>query len=125
MPIWATQKLPISEWGAVQFRLAVAQLEMRLALHLAMLRWPAPLDQPDDVYILLPDETLMQRFPGFTQIAENEIPEGVSMLLGEKLGFAKRFPETAAKIRPDLNGVDDGIWTQGQEPDVSGNFADR
>lgn len=98
MPVWITKKLPVSEWGAVHFRLDVAQQQMRSSLHVAMLRGPGEIGQPDNVFILLPDETLMDRFPGFSPITENDIPKGVSMLIGTETGFAKRFPEVAAKL---------------------------
>ena len=82
----------------MQFRLDVAQQQMRSSLHVAMLRRAGEVGQPDDVFILLPDETLRDRFPGFTPITENDIPHGVSMLIGTETGFAKRFPDVAAKF---------------------------
>lgn len=71
---------------------------MRSSLHVAMLRSPGEIDQPDDVFILLPDETLMNRFPGFAPITENDIPQGISMLIGTETGFAKRFPDSAEGV---------------------------
>ena len=102
MPVWITKKAPISEWGRLQFRLIVAQQEMVSSLHLAMLVRHSGLDHPDDVVILLPDDSLRELFPGFIVIAESDIPEGMKLLVGTASTFSKRFPEIAAKLKPDV-----------------------
>ena len=99
MPVWITKKLRIAEWGATQFRVELVQHEMGTPLHLAMLRRQGNLDQPDDVYIVLPDERLMERFPDFVPIAESDIPHGLTMLVGTGSVFAKRFPDLAKRLK--------------------------
>jgi hypothetical protein len=101
MPVWATKKLPISEWGSVQFRVLVLQQELKLPLHLAMLCRPAGFRQIDDVFIVLPDTSMMERFPGFAEIAEADLPEGMEVLVSAGPEFERRFPQVAAKLRRD------------------------
>jgi hypothetical protein len=98
MSVWITDRLPISAWGAVQFRVMLVQQEMRMPLHLAMLVRSGALGEPDDVFVLLPDASLAARFPGFVEIGEAAIPSSLRMLVGPASGFEKRFPEIAAKI---------------------------
>jgi hypothetical protein len=98
MPKWITKKLPFSQWGAVQFRVEIARQEFGQPLHLALLVKSGDLNQPDDVFVLVPDESLKTRFPGFSDIAEHEIPTGLTLLVGPDV-FAKRFPDVAAKLR--------------------------
>jgi hypothetical protein len=101
MPVWITKKLPISEWGGVQFRVLVLQQELKSPLHLAMLYRPTGFRELDDVFIVLPDIGLMARFPGFAEIAEADIPDGVQMLVSVGPEFEQRFPQVAARIRRD------------------------
>ena len=99
MPIWITKKLPTVEWGPVQFRVLVLQQELKSPLHLAMLFRPTGFRELDDIFIVLPDATLLTRFSGFTEILEGNIPQDVRMLVGKRPEFDKRFPEVAAKLR--------------------------
>jgi hypothetical protein len=101
MPIWITKKSPISEWGPIQFRMIMAQQEMPSSLHLAMLVSTGAQDQPDDVVILLPDDSLRSQFPGFTDISEGDVPAGMKLLVGTASSFKRRFPEIAATLDPD------------------------
>jgi hypothetical protein len=98
MPTWITKKLPIGEWGSVQFRMIMAQQEMSSSLHLAMLVSPRAQGQLYDVVILLPDDSLRSQFPGFTDISESDVPAGMKLLVGEASSFKKRFPEIAATL---------------------------
>ena len=101
MPIWITKKLPITEWGTVQFRVLVLQQELKSPLHLVMLFRPTGFRELDDVFIVLPDATLMTRFSGFTEILEENIPHDVRMLVGTRPEFEKRFPQVAVKLHRD------------------------
>ena len=101
MPIWISKRLPIAEWGALQFRVLVLQHELKSPLHLAMLFRPTGFRELDEVFIVLPDATLMTRFAGFIEILEEEIPHDVRMLVGAKPEFEKRFPQVAAKLYRD------------------------
>ena len=98
MAIWITKKLPIVEWGPVQFRVLVLRQELKFPLHLAMLFRPTGFRELDDVFIVLPDATLMTRFSGFAEILEENIPHDVRMLVGTRPEFDKRFPHVAAKL---------------------------
>ena len=98
MPTWITNKLPIVEWGPVQFRVLVLQQELKSSLHLAMLFRPTGFRELDDVFIVLPDATFLTRFSGFTEILEENIPHNVRMLVGKRPEFDKRFPQVAAKL---------------------------
>ena len=101
MPVWITKKLPISEWGGVQYRVLVLQQELKSPLHLAMLFRPTGFRELDDVFIVLPDAGLRSRFPRFVEIAEADIPQGVRMLVSAGRDFERRFPRVAAKLRRD------------------------
>ena len=101
MPVWITKKLPIWEWGGVQFRVLVLQQELQSPLHLAMLFRPTGFRELDDVFIVLPESGLTARFPGFVEIAEADIPAGVQMLVSAGPEFERRFPDIAAKLRRD------------------------
>jgi hypothetical protein len=98
MSVWITKKLRIAGWGAVQFRLIVLQQEMRSALHLAMLVRRSKVGQFDNVFILLPDQGLMDQFPGFIRVDESSLPEGLTLLVGPPSDFEKLFPAVAAKV---------------------------
>ena len=99
MPTWITNKLPIVEWGPVQFRVLVLQQELKSPLHLAMLFRPTGFRELDDVFIVLPDPILKTRFSGFTEIVEENIPHDVRMLVGTRPEFDKRFPQVAMKLQ--------------------------
>ncbi len=98
MAIWITKKLPIAEWGAVQFRVLVLQKELKSSLHLAMLFRPTGFRELDDVFIVLSDAAQIARFPGFSEIPEADIPDGVRMLVSAGPEFEKRFPQIALKL---------------------------
>ena len=98
MPVWITKKLPIAEWGSVQFRLMMAQYEIKSSLQLAMLIRSGGIGNPDDVYLLIPDESVSKLFPGFSPISENRIPNGLKMVMGVESELRRMFPEIAAKI---------------------------
>ena len=98
MPIWLTKKLPPSKWGAIQFRASLLESEAGTRLHFAMLVKRRPLGEPDDVFILLPDDGLTAHFPGFATIDATALPDGLRMLIGSEAAIAKRFPELAPKL---------------------------
>jgi hypothetical protein len=62
MALWLSKRAPIGEWGGIQFRLILAQQESKSQLHYAMLARTGPLGEPDDVFILLPDDGPRDRF---------------------------------------------------------------
>jgi hypothetical protein len=101
MAVWINKKLPIAEWGAVQFRVLLLQQELKSPLHLAMLFQPTGLRELDDVFIVLPGANLTTRFPGFSEIMEENIPNNVRMLVGARPEFGKRFPQVALKLQRD------------------------
>ena len=98
MPTWMTQKLPIGQWGAIQYRVEVVRQELGEPLHLTLLVKRGNLGQPDDVFLMVPDDSLNAKFPGFSDIAESDIPSGLTMLVGPD-AFNKLFPEIAAKLQ--------------------------
>jgi hypothetical protein len=53
----------------------------------------------DDVYIGLPEATLLSSFPGFAEIQQSELPDYLSTLILREDGFRERFPDIAAKRR--------------------------
>src|SRR5258708_3388736 len=99
----------ISRWSKVvnsenissNFVLHKILAEHNSPLHLAMLFGPAGFRELDDVFIVLPDATLMTRFSGFTETLEENIPHDVRMLVGARPEFDKRFPQVAVKLHRD------------------------
>jgi len=100
MPIWLTKQMRIIAWGATQFRVMSAQHQSGSLLQLAMLRRRGELGCPDDIFILLPDESLKDRFPGFEEVSQNDVPAGLRLLVGTELDVVARFPDVAAKLLP-------------------------
>jgi hypothetical protein len=99
MACWLTQKLRIAEWGAIQFRVDMLRHTLDGPLHLAMLIRRGVFEEPDEVFVLVPDGSLMSKFPGFAEIDEKLIPTGLDLIIGPEIEFEKRFPEIAAKLR--------------------------
>jgi hypothetical protein len=97
MAVWLKNGLTIAEWGAVQFRLIVLQHETRKQM--AMLVHANASGKTDDVFVALPDDELTAKFPDFTAIAQADIPNGVTLLVGADNGFAEKFPDVALKLR--------------------------
>jgi len=90
MPIWLTRKLEVTEWGTLQFRASMIQSDVGTRLYFAFLVKRRPLGEPDDVFILLPNDEMISRFPGFTRTTANDLPNGIRMLLGSEAAFARR-----------------------------------
>jgi hypothetical protein len=99
MACWLTQKLKIAEWGAIQFRVDMLRHALDDPLHVAMLLRRGAEDEPDEVFVLVPDASFLSNFPGFAAIDETFIPTGLDLIVGPGIEFEKRFPEIAAKVR--------------------------
>ena len=99
MACWLTQKLRISEWGAIQFRVDMLRHALDIPLHVAMLIRRGVDEEPDEVFVLIPDDSYTSKFPGFAKIDEKSIPTGIDLIVGPEIEFGKRFPEIAAKVR--------------------------
>jgi hypothetical protein len=54
--------------------------------------------QPDDVFIVLPEADFLPGLLGFREISEADNPQGLTMLVGDEVTFAKLFPGVAAKL---------------------------
>ena len=98
MACWLTQKLRIAEWGAIQFRVEMLRHALNAPLHVAMLIRRGALDEPDEVFVVVPDGSFASKFPGFAEIDEKAIPLGLKIVVGPEVEFEKRFPEIAAKV---------------------------
>ena len=98
MACWLTQKLKISEWGAIQFRVEMLRHALAAPLHVAMLVRRGVPDEPDEVFVLVPHGSFASKFPGFVEIDEKAIPLGLKIVVGPEVEFEKRFPEIAAKV---------------------------
>jgi hypothetical protein len=52
-----------------------------------------------DIYIGLPEESLLSGLPGFKEIQRDELPDFMATLIAREDGFKERFPDIAAKRR--------------------------
>ncbi len=90
--IWATRRVPLSEGSAIQDRFA--ELSLRLGDPPTMMMVSANASYPEgteDIFIQVPDLSLLTRFPGFEPIEEGALPEYARLDFGHQDAFQERF----------------------------------
>jgi len=89
--IWATRQFRIGDnWIAVQnifndqFMLAGDRQKMMMVATVVP-------GKTVRLYIGLPDRTLLKNFPGFQEIAEADLPDRTTLVVGDSSAFEARF----------------------------------
>jgi hypothetical protein len=98
MIYWAKRVFdPAGSYGKVQDMVAELQMKMGGPHELMMFAGPSPDARVSHVYIGMPTRELLRIFEGFTEIAESELPDGLTRLVTRDDEFEERFPHIAAK----------------------------
>jgi hypothetical protein len=90
--IWAKRRVPLSAGSKIQDRLA--ELSLQLGDPPTVMMVSANTSYPDgmeDIFIQVPDASLLAHFPGFERIEEGALPEYARLDLGYQDIFQERF----------------------------------
>jgi hypothetical protein len=90
----------VADWAPIQDRMGKLQIALGAPHDLMMLSIDVegrPTAQ--DIYIGLPQASLLSAFRGFEEVDRSAIPDFVSTLIAREDGFRALFPDIAAKRR--------------------------
>jgi hypothetical protein len=99
MTVFAKKTMHLSEWTKIQDQVEMMQERMSAPHDLIMFSAKTDDVNQDEIYIGLPDITLLSQFPGFQQIDRASLPDHLIALVVREDGFAERFPDIARKRR--------------------------
>jgi hypothetical protein len=93
--IWVKRTFPREGWYHVQDRFE-EQFGARGEPQDMMLLFADRSDYQTDIFVGLPDESLLSRYEGFQPIAEGDLPGRVRLLWGDENEFNRRFRSSVA-----------------------------
>ena|ERR1700730_6443130 len=97
MTIWATRRIRIGGAGVLHHTVHELAIVLGRSHEVMLFSRTADDRKGEDVYLGLPDRSLLSRFPGFTEIERESLPQAMRTLVVREDGFAERFPDVAAK----------------------------
>ena len=89
----------VSEWGPVQDLIGELQIKLGEPHDLMMFSVDTSGRLSQDIYIGLPNDTLLRLFPGFEKVAQQSLPDYLTTLVVREDKFAELFPDIARKRR--------------------------
>ena len=90
--IWAKRRVPLSETSRLQDDFEELFMSMNGPRTMMMVSAnPDYSDGSEDVFIQLPDASLLGTLPGFESIDERELPQQASPLVAQQDAFEERF----------------------------------
>ncbi len=99
MTVFAKKTLNVLDWTRIRNQIVDLQTVLGAAHDIMM--FSAPTNDPiqQDIYIGLPDRSLLANFPGFDQIDRASLPDFLAPLVVREEGFEQRFPDIFQKKR--------------------------
>jgi hypothetical protein len=88
MTIFAKATMALAEWAKVQREIGTLQKLTDGSHDVMMFCRDSGTRGLEDIYIGLPSKQLLTSFPGFVEIAREELPENLSTLIIREDGFA-------------------------------------
>jgi len=90
--IWAKRRVPLSETSRLQDDFEELFMSMNGPRTMMMVSANRDCsDSSEDVFIQLPDASLLGALPGFESIDERELPQQASPLVAQQDAFEERF----------------------------------
>ncbi len=99
MTIFAKKTMSVTEWAKVQDLIGALQISMGAPHDLMMFSAKGSVLGEDDIYIGLPDASLLSAFPGFEKVERQSLPDFLVTLVVREDGFEERFPDISKKRR--------------------------
>ena len=99
MTIFAKKTMSVTEWAKVQDLIGALQISMGAPHDLMMFSAKGSVLGEDDIYIGLPDASLLSAFPSFEKVERQSLPDFLVTLVVREDGFEERFPDISKKRR--------------------------
>ncbi len=105
MTVFAKREMNVTQWAPLQDRVAEL-MQATGGSHDVMMFSVDRTATSQIIFLGLPDERMLAaHFPGFVQINRAELPDFLTSLIVREDGFAKLFPDIAAKRRSRRGGA--------------------
>ena len=99
MTAFATKITSLIEMQQLQNRIDKLRLELGNPHDLMMFSSNASDSMLRNIYIGLPDDNLLSRFPGFRKIGPERLPDFLTAMVVHEDGFEENFPDIARRRR--------------------------